>query len=575
MNRIFRYFILGAISLSMFSCQVEKPEIIDTTGSTGITSVSAKFNSGALAADPNAVFTTTVTDPANPEIIIQIPAFYPKESDNAIKPEDLRKMRVQAALENGVALKPALGLMDLNQDNHVEATLPSGAVLKYIIKGKIEKLHECILEELTLTDSEGETFGCLIDNDKKTVTAMSVAKQELKDCKAVYRISPHATVSSPDMKTAKTWKSGDKLVVTAHDGETKTEYTFSISVPEKVEYGMRISSGVMKWMKYYNTDFGVTLKKDPITRLAVIGDYLAVSTGSGVFVINRSTGAKVKEISLPAGAVVHSIANDEAGHIIFAANTAHNAVMSVYMIDASALTAATIAPVELFKTNSQANISGCTIGNLRVRGDVTKNAVITAIAGAPAPGWYLAWEIKNGTPTNVVKGIAKGVFGKTAGKNAFWKPQGGCVAPAGNSFADGMFYIGYDGVRNLFFTPTIIKNAPWKQVVVTGNVGNENLNCLATATFNNAKYVAYLMAAHFSYGACPTAKIFDYSNADAIAEAMVFEMKRPEKLGGFKNIGASSDIALYVSPDGYKMNMYWTDGNYDVIGCYEFDCIKK
>lgn len=574
MKKIFNLLLLGLTAMSFFACKVENPEIIDTTGSTGITSVSAKFNSGPLASDPNAIFTATVSDPNVTEIVIPIPAFYPKESDNEIKPEDLKKMRVQAKLENGVSMRPALGLLDLNQDNHVEVSLPSGAILKYIIKGRVEKLKDCFLEALSLTDADGEAFECIIDNEKKTITAMSISKTELKDCKAVYRISPHAAISSPKIEQPKTWKPGDKLTVVAHDGVSKTEYSFTIAIPEKVEYGIRLGSEINKWTKYYKTDYGITLEK-PITRLAVLGDYLLVSTGKGICAVNKATGIKVKDIELPAGTVVHSLANDDAGHIIFAANTAFNAVMTVYMIDATALTATNIAPVELFKTNSQANIYGCTIGNMRVRGDVTKNAVITVVAGAPAPGWYIAWEIKDGTPTTVVDGIAKGIFGKTAGSSAFWNPQQGCAMPAGDSFADGMFYTGYDGTRKVFYTPTIIKNAPWTKVIETGNEGNENLNCLATATFNKAKYVTYLMGAHFGYGNSPTIKMFDYSNPDAIEDAKVFEMGKPDNLGGFKGVGASSDIALSVSSDGYKMSLYWTDGNYDVIGCYEFDCIKK
>ena len=528
MKKIFNLLLLGLTAMSFFACKVENPEIIDTTGSTGITSVAAKFNSGPLASDPNAIFTATVSDPNVTEIIIPIPAFYPKESDNEIKPEDLKMMRVQAKLENGVSMRPALGLLDLNQDNHVEVSLPSGAILKYIIKGRVEKLKDCFLEALSLTDADGEAFECIIDNEKKTITAMSISKTELKDCKAVYRISPHAAISSPKMEQPKTWKPGDKLTVVAHDGVSKTEYSFTIAIPEKVEYGIRLGSEINKWTKYYKTDYGITLEK-PITRLAVLGDYLLVSTGKGICAVNKATGIKVKDIELPAGTVVHSLAN----------------------------------------------IYGCTIGNMRVRGDVTKNAVITVVAGAPPPRWYIAWEIKDGTPTTVVDGIAKGIFGKTAGSAAFWNPQQGCAMPAGDSFADGMFYTGYDGTRKVFYTPTIIKNAPWTKVIETGNEGNENLNCLATATFNKAKYVTYLMGAHFGYGNSPTIKMFDYSNPDAIEDAKVFEMGKPDNLGGFKGVGASSDIALSVSSDGYKMSLYWTDGNYDVIGCYEFDCIKK
>lgn len=574
MKKILNFLLFASAAFFVIGCKVEEPVIIANKAATGITSLSAKFNSGDLAADPNAVFKVDVTDPNVKEIIIPIPYFYPKDTDDQLTENDIKKMRVKAAVENGVSINPPLGLMDLTKSNPVEVLLPSGEIRNYIIKGRIEKLRECDLEEFSLTDNEGTVYDCLIDHEDLTVKAIEPVKTVLEQCEVKYKVSPHATLTSLSASGPMDWKTGDKISVLAHDGTTKKEYTFSIEIPEKIDYGMRLGSEVNKWIKFYKVDYGITLVKTPITRLAVLGENLVVSTKDNVFVVKKSTGAKVKDIVMPGGMAVHSIANDDAGHLILAANTPHNQVLTVYMLDEAGLMTDNVAPVELFKTNTHANISGAQIGNLRVKGDVTKDAVIAGISAPVTPGYYVAWEIKNGVPSNLVGDIAKGVFGKVAGPNVFWTPQAGAVMPAGTSFADGMFYTGYDGERDVFFAPEIKKNAEWTKAVEIDTKGNENFNCLHVTEFNGAKYLAFLAGAHFTYSLSPFVNVFDCSNISLMQDARVLHV-RPENRGQFTGIGASSDIIMQVAPYGYKMHIYYTDGNYDLVGCYEVDCIKK
>ena len=573
MKKILNFFLLGAAVFFVLGCKVERPVFIGKETATGITSLSAKFNSGDLAADPNAVFSINVTDRNVKEIIIPIPYFYPKDTDNRLIEEDIKKMRVQAAVESGVSINPPLGLMDLTKDNPVEVFLPNGETLNYVIKGRIEKLRECELEELSLTDNEGYDYDCLIDHEALTVKAIEPLKKVLAQCKVKYKVSPHSVLTSPDVSKVMDWKTGDKITVLAHDETTKKEYTFSIEVPEKTEYGMRLGSEFNKWVKFYKLDYNITNNK-PITRLAILGDNLIVSTGEKIVVVDRFKGAKIKDVAIPGGLIVHSLTNDDAGHIIFAANTPHNQVLTIYMLDETGLMADNIVPVELFKTNTHANIQGANIGNFRVKGDVTKDAVVAGVCGPVIPGYYVAWEIKNGAPAIIAEGLAKGVFGKVAGPNQYWYPEAGAVMPAGTSFADGMFYIGYDGARNVFYAPEIIMNATWKEVVKTGNAGNENFNCLDIIEFNGAKYLAFLAGAHFNYSVSPLLNLYDCSNLDAMQNAGVLKA-RPQNRGDFTGIGASSDIKMQVAKYGYKMHIYYTDGNYDLVGCYEVDCIKK
>src|SRR5574344_83182 len=557
MKKYISFFLLAAATLSFVACSEEPADVVDTTGKTGITSVSAKFSSGAYVDDANAVFTATVSDAKQGEIIISIPYYYPKDSENKVTTADIQRMRISAALDEGATVTPGLGLLDLTQDNHVEVTLASGAKINYIIKGSIDKLSDCNIESLVLTDADGNAYDGIIDNESKTVTARATVTS-LPNCTAVCTVSPHATLTSPDISAAKTWAPGDKLVVTAQDG-TKKEFTFAIAIPTKVDYGIRTGSGTEKWIKYYGTDYSAGTPS--LTRLAVSGDYLVVSTGTSVFTVKKTTGAKISDVTLPAGVTIQSLASDDAGHIVFAANAAFGTTLTVYYANLS-----DINNPKVLLTYNHSDIYSSSMGNIRVRGDVTKEAVVTSMVDVSQ--YFVAWQITGGVAANPVFGAI------TPAASTVWSPEGACVAPAGTTLAKGLYFIGYaGGPYDLYYCadPT---NPTWVDEFKTDTGGNENYNCISTADFNGAKDIAFLQGAHFSWSVAPVVYMFDASVPDQIKDAKVFTMDKSSALT-FKDTGACSDVLLVPTSDGYKMHLFWTDGNFDAIGCYEFDCIAR
>ena len=581
MKNIFNLFLSGTVIFSLFACKMEEPVFVDDSGEKGITKVSAKFSEGPFVEDPTAVFTTTDIDPKVEEILIPIPYFYPKDSDNPVTANDIRRMKISLSVQKGAKVIPSIGLLDLNMDNNIEVIMPSGDRLDYVIKARIYKLTECELKSFSLTDGEGEFYDCVVNNENHTITAFALTNV-LKQCTMKFEVSPHASISSPDISAPKDWKPGDKLIVLAHDGVTKQEYTFSVSLAEKAEYGIRKGSEVNKWMKHYKDDYAVEIVYDgskkiyPRMRLAVSGNYLLASTGQNkMVVIDKKTGVKVKNVDLPAEIVNHYIANDDAGNIILASEGPHTSDITIYKIDAASVLAQNFTPVKMFKTNSNKNITGHVTGNYRIKGDITKNAVITAFAGGMRPNYYLAWEIKDGKPALVVGEYAKAVFGKTPNTGHVWRPLWGVVMPAGTTFADGMFFVAYGGVYDLFHSSEIKKNSEWTSVMKTDGSAAELINNLALAEFNGAKYLAYLHVATNVPEHCnPTLHMYDYSDLGKIKEGHAFSSEKPS---GWAYIvrDFSGDVALSASADGYKLSLYWTDAGYDVIGCYEFDCIKK
>lgn len=556
MKNIMKYLLLALFGVALVAChQPEEPQFMDGD-SVGITSISARFADGPFSTNPNAIFTATVTDPAQTEIVVSIPWFFPTSSDNQIT--DITRMRIQAATEPGTVISPALNILDLTQPTKVDVELPNGRMKSYIIRGQIDKISDKNIESMTFVDVEGQRYDAIIDNDTRKIMVSST-EEAVYGCTITYRLSAHAKLLSPDLSEPMDITDGTTFVVEAHDGST-AEYEVKIMIPEKVDYGIRPASDKNVFFKYFATELGIQLPAGAITRLAVSGNNLILSTGSGLYAFDRFTGDFVAEIPVPAGLTIHSLVNDSAGNLLFAANAAFGSTFTVYRVKSLEDTP------EAIITFNHVDIYSVSMGNLRVFGDVDNNAVVTAMVDTSQ--YFVAWQITGGVAGEAQWGAI------TPFVSTVWTPQGACVSPASDNFEEGLWAIGYAGAYDLYnYSPG---TGAWSTCYVTGSAGNENFNCLSVVEFNKAKYLAFEVGAHFSYGDCPEVYMFDSSNPATLSNALTFKMEYTEVKGSFVGAtGACSDVLLYVSPDGFKLSLYFIDGNYDVMGCYEFDCIKK
>lgn len=552
-NKIFKYISVLAVVATFASCKEVDPLADVDLGEMGITSVSAAFTGEAYENDPSASFSGQPDENGN--IVINVPYFYPESSDNEVPEEFLTNMRVSATLAAGTYISPGLGVMDMTQQHHVTAFDAAGRTEDYVISARIVKLSGCQFESFSVI-SGGATYSGIINNASQTISLM-VTEPELTDCTVEYRVSSHATVSG--YTEGMTIRDGDKITVTAHNEVDKTEYTIRFSIPEKIAYGARVGSGRNLWTKYYS-NLGVTLSSsDAPLRMAVDGEVLYVLTGNGtIYSINRQTGDYIGTVELPSGYSADSMVNDEAGNIVFAADAANGAEFKVYAIDTMTGT-----PKELISYN---NAFAGNLGNIRVAGDINSEAVVTANAGGTNAGG-VAWQITGG-----VAGEARTT--QNTACTALGNTYNGTIVPASSDLSDGIFSFGYWGSYDLYYSSDLQN---YVVAVDTEPAGNENTNCLSTVTFNGARYLAYGIGAHFSYGYCPQFKVVDSTNPASMSSAEFYAVAYSElNVGGFKGVtGATSDILIVVSEDGYYMDVYFTDGNYDILTCYEFDCIQQ
>ena len=295
-------------------------------------------------------------------------------------------------------------------------------------------------------------------------------------------------------------------------------------------------------------------------KLAKYGDYILLANTTKVYLLNPADGAVVSTIAMPEGFAAHNVLVDDAGNVLIGSDALDGAgdVTLYYVADPFNPT-----PEPILSWNA-ANYYCVGAGNIRVKGNVKDDAVITAVVTDGAGGACLAWE--------VVDGVV-GDWKWTNPPYTNWNVPSLCFAPIGSTMADGFFYIGYGGDYNLQYTSTFVAGGgtTWATSYVTGSSWMENYNCISTATWKENKYAAIVMGCHFNYDATdvvlldvndPAAASFVYKHAgDGDADW--------DWTAGVNNswtgLGTYSDVLL--APTADALLMVYVDSNYGTIGC--------
>lgn len=226
--------------------------------------------------------------------------------------------------------------------------------------------------------------------------------------------------------------------------------------------------------------------------LAYFNGKLLMSDGLNIHSFNPATGEYLGLVNVPEQLPVQSITNDDAGNVIFASAAGYGETVSIYAVSANAtdFTASTLVASGVVSAWTGAP----SVDNVRVKGNVNADAVITLISGG-GPGcssisYGMYWEVVSG-----VVGDAKYVACPADVTDTVWLSNRACLAPAGVTAADGFLYIGYDGLYTLFF----YNGTDWLPVVETGLEGNEGFNSIASIEWNGKKLVAFEEMFYFPF----------------------------------------------------------------------------
>ena len=344
--------------------------------------------------------------------------------------------------------------------------------------------------------------------------------------------------------------------VTLTPNDETIAWTLTIPVAQKGHANKSWSKEVLSYEGYDATQR---------VKLAQYGEYILLANTTKVYMLDPATGEAVNTIQMPEGFTAHNVLVDEGGNLLIGADALDGAgnVTLYYVADPF-----NPAPEELISWNA-GNYYCVGAGNIRVKGNVKDDAVITAVVTDGAGGACLAWE------------VIDGVIGDWKWTNppyTNWNVPSLCFAPLGSSMADGFLYIGYGGDYNLYYTDSFVAGGgtTWTVSYVTGSSWMENYNCIATAEWKDNKYAAFVMGCHFEYDSADAVLVdvndpaaakhlyTHYGDGDAAWDwgAGVnnsWTAARPQSETTF------SDVLLVPTED--TLLMVYIDNSFGTIGC--------
>ena len=355
------------------------------------------------------------------------------------------------------------------------------------------------------------------------------------------------------------------LNIAANEGMTQRSANVSLVPKDEAYASMTITFAVFQngrankvWSKEVKSIEGYDAAQR--VKLAQYGQYILLANTTKVYLLDPATGDVVNTIQMPEGFAAHNVLVDDAGNVLIGSDALDGAgdVTLYYVADPF-----NPVPEPLFSWNA-ASYYCVGAGNIRVKGNVKDDAVITAVVTDGAGGACLAWE--------VVDGVV-GDWKWTNPPYTNWNVPSLCFAPLGATMADGFFYIGYGGDYNLQYTSTFVAGGgtTWAPAYVTGSSWMENYNCISTATWKENKYAAIVMGCHFDYDAAD-ALLLDVN--DPAAAQLLYKHAGDgdadwDWTAGVNNSwtggGTFSDVLL--APTAEALLMVYVDSNYGTIGC--------
>lgn len=558
MKKYISIYILMLVAIIVSNCH--KPEkIVPSEVRQGINSVSAQFSMGDFKNDANAKFTTQIDNPDVQEIFISVPWFYPEESTNET---EISQMKITANIDDNTFIEPALGVMDLSKKNNIKVKRADGSIKEYHITGARVKSNKCAIISFTLNTP---LMNGVIDHDSKIISLISV--DDLGPSTASVILSPHATIS-PDPSSINDYSQDVVFTVTAHDGTTKAHYTVKKMVPPKINYGFRPGSQTEIWASDLSVRYGITNGANKNHTLAAIGNHLILSVGTEQHYFNNTTGERIGLIAGSMNLNGGAITSDKAGNMLLCNNVTKGNVFNIWTTNS-----VTKAP-ELLYTMTYNIGKGARLGaKISVQGDITKDAIITvptwAWANPPAHNEFLRWVVKDGVIGEPEAVVATNIVN--------WNSGNTDVVYSKADINSTYFITNYGGAGNKLNAVDGATNSGVAMIATSTWGANSNFNTVDAVEFNRAIYVAIYGGMHFSYSQC-LGYMFDATTLTQFTDrfdnspARVFTTNE-HKYGS--PVFASSDILLVPSKDGYKLRLYYTDGNCRSLVAWEFDCIDK
>ena len=304
-----------------------------------------------------------------------------------------------------------------------------------------------------------------------------------------------------------------------------------------------------KWINYTDQAYGWTLAADK-TRFAIAGGVILAANGSNVIkVLDAATGSFVMDYTLPEGMNINMLTTDDAGNIVAGYAAASGASQNLYY-----MTSLESQPQLLGVVTNDCWSNAA--GNLRIAGDVTKNASLMMFCDLAQ--YHYSYNVVDGVMDEVRTAAALPESDKTV-----WN-WGHCVVhPLGDNLSKGAVYTGYTSSYDVYHTPDM---QTWTSVASGVFNGNDNPNSMDIAVVNGKTYLAIGVGTHFSYTQARI-EVLDITNPAAVTRVGTWRL--PESSSSWAGAaGAWSDVAI-VPTTGDSFDLYYFGANNQVIARIE------
>lgn len=339
---------------------------------------------------------------------------------------------------------------------------------------------------------------------------------------------------------------------------------------ESTAYVVRVyvsQEGALK--KAWSFDYDETLVAATSVTTALAGDYFLVSTGNEVIAYNKADGKKATKLELPL--TPKGITNDDAGNVVFFTGGeygAGEANLQVFYLPADKLTDASAAKEII---NSSNGFYGYGFDNLRVTGDVSKEAAVTMLsAGAPTYGgasYAVVFEVKGGEVTTTWTGYVDATWASD-----IWNSRNAVAITLGTTVNSGVYFIGYDGNYNLHYNAGM-SPVDWQEVFVTGTDSNYGYNTIDMIEWNGHKYL-YTVAMSYasSWGGAGTSYLTLVNIDNVTAPQLVASVSIDATSDVTYPTNLNSDVVLAV--ENGNLAAYVIDGGTAKVGKLVYSSIN-
>ena len=452
----------------------------------------------------------------------------------------------------------AVANMDMNARSVDVRISPKSA--KYVSSAKIIKMSQKAAgAKLEVSETEkritclAQTFELTVDaNVDYTMAYKKVVDGEYVDLPADENWLTHTVSGNTYRFTAPenpSWSERSLIVVFVPKDAAYSDMVTPVAI---YQYGHAFRMWSRQITLYEGYDASNNLK------LAQYGDKVLLANATKVYVLDPQTGEAESTISMPEGVLAQNLLVDDAGNFLIAADVIGTGDLTLYYV------ADPMNPSpEVIFTYNTGNYYSTETGNIRIKGNIKDDAVITAVASDGAGGALIYWTVTDGVCSD---------WNRTNVPYTAWNVTSLCAAPAGNTLADGLFYIGYGGDYNLYYAKNIAASAEsdWTLSYVTGSTWQENYNCISTATWRGDRYAGILMGCHFNYDDADML-LLDVNNPASAAHVYTYsgtpDVQRDDAWVNLYWTGAGTYSDIVLVPTDDALLMVGADSNYGTITC--------